>query len=59
MFTRKQLELIRAIVDVVQVPASDSEDTIDQILENFDNIDPDGSRVEELKFLLDGVLKEN
>ena len=58
MFTKKQLELIRAMITVVLVPENNDEETIDLLLEQFDNIDPDGSRVEELRLLVDGMLKE-
>ena len=58
MFTKKQLELIRAMITAVLVPENNDEETIDFTLEQFDNIDPDGSRVEELRLLVDGMLKE-
>ncbi len=58
MFTKKQLELIRAMIAVVLMPENNDEETIDFTLEQFDNIDPDGSRVEELRLLVDGMLKE-
>ena len=58
MFTKKQLELIRAMITAVLVPENNDEETIDLLLEQFDNIDPDGSCVEELRLLVDGMLKE-
>jgi hypothetical protein len=58
MFTKKQLELIRAMIGVVQCPENNDEETIDFTLDQFDNIDPTGSRVEELKAVVDEMLKE-
>jgi hypothetical protein len=47
--TNGQLELILQLIKVVRCPGEEDETTIDQILEEFDNFDPDGIKTLELE----------